>query len=79
MKHKRPGVKRPLMESVSNRFKKDKDPRLTDGVREDFTIDRVRGLKQQEVRNARTGEVIHKEVDEPLSSHRSKNKKSAKK
>jgi len=74
MKHKRPGVKRPLFESVSNRFKKDKDAKLTNGDREDISIDRVNDKYDQVVKHAKTGKIIHEE-HEPLSRHNSKDKK----
>jgi hypothetical protein len=71
MKHRRPGVKRPLHESVSNRFKKDKDPKLTNGVCEDVSIDRVNDKYDQVVKDAKTGKIIHEE-HEALSRHKDK-------
>jgi hypothetical protein len=74
VKQKRSGYKRPITESVSNRFKKSGDPKLKDGVREDISIDRVNNKYDQVVKDAKTGKIIHEE-HEPLSRHNSKDKK----
>jgi hypothetical protein len=66
LKHRRPGVKRPLLETVSqlrSLF------RLTGRIHLiDRTIDRVRDRYRERIVDAETGEII-REVDEPLSRH----------
>jgi hypothetical protein len=67
-KQRRKGFKRPITESVSNRFKKSGDPKLKDGVLEDMSIDRINDKYHQVVKDAKTGKIIHEE-HESLSRH----------
>jgi|WetSurMetagenome_2_1015567.scaffolds.fasta_scaffold526877_1 hypothetical protein len=65
---KRKGFKRPLIESISNRWKSSGDPKLKNGVREDLIIDRQKNEYHQVVREAKTGEITHEE-HQPLREH----------
>jgi len=69
-KHKRKGVKRPLKETKSG-WKTSGDPKLKDGVIEDMVIDREKDEYHHVTRDAKTGEITHKE-DEKLSEHSNK-------
>lgn len=67
--HKRKGIKRPLAEIITNRFKRSGDPKLKNGVREDMVIDREKDEYHHITRDAKTGETTHEE-HKLLSKHK---------
>ncbi len=68
---KRRGIKRPLAEIITNRFRRSGDPRLKNGVREDMVIDREQDEYHHTTRDAKTGIITHEE-HEQLSKHNKK-------
>ncbi len=72
IKHKRPGFKGFLSKCFSG-YKPSKDPKLSEGVDEQITIDKEKNEYHQVVRNNLTGEIIHEE-HMPLDQHKPKNK-----
>lgn len=66
---KRIGIKRPLIEMISNRWKRSGDPKLRNGVREDLVIDREKDEYHHITKDAKTGEITHEE-HKPLSKHK---------
>ena len=71
--HKRKGIKRPLKEIIFNRWKRSRDPKLMNGVREDRTIDREDDEYHQVVKDAKTDKVTHEE-HQRLSEHNKQGK-----
>lgn len=66
--HKRKGIRRPLAEIITNRFKHSGDPKLKNGVRENMVIDREKDEYHHITKDAKTGKTTHEE-HERLSEH----------